>query len=345
MYSKLTNAHQKLFISLKNLSCTGYFKPRLRLPQRAGQLDISGHNCVKTILLSLLGIFSIMLAPIAWGAASGPSSYQFEIVIYSKLNQQSLQSEDWPYLQGNLTQSNGGTLLLAPSPDSQATAAKNKAAPPTDGQGTNPQAQTATQPEVAATTATTANPAGNDPNQTTGTTASAPTLQLITTDNYLIPAATLDKLRQHGYKIVLQAGWVQPSAQLDRTTHLHLLGGQSYPSNTDQSNATNTLGAITTSTTPQNPSTYQVNGDIAISLNRFFNFKFNLLFTEPTASLQKIDRQFNRNNQWGQWSYFHLYQRRRMRSGELNYIDHPLYGILVMIKPIDNTGKDYTDKN
>ena len=339
MYSKLTNAHQKLFISLKNVSCTGYFKPRLRTPHRSGQLDISGHNCVKTILLSLLGIFSIMLAPIAWGAPGGPSSYQFEIVIYSKLNQQSLQSEDWPYLQGNLTQSNGGTLLLAPSPNSQGQPDENNPAPSTTPQDTNPQTQTATGAEVATTSASTAKS-----DQGASTNADAIPLQLVAPNNYLIPPATLNKLQRSGYNIVLQVGWVQPSAQLNRTEHFHLLGGQSYPPTKDQANAT-TLGAQTTSAAYQNANTYQVNGDISISLNRFFNFKFNLLFTEPTTTLQKIDRQFNRNNQWGQWSYFHLYQRRRMRSGELNYIDHPLYGILVMIKPIDNTGKDYTDKN
>ena len=260
-------------------------------------------------------------------------------MIYSKLNQQSLQSEDWPYLQGNLTQSNGGTLLLAPSPNSQGQPDENNPAPSTTPQDTNPQTQTATGAEVATTSASTAKS-----DQGASTNADAIPLQLVAPNNYLIPPATLNKLQRSGYNIVLQVGWVQPSAQLNRTEHFHLLGGQSYPPTKDQANAT-TLGAQTTSAAYQNANTYQVNGDISISLNRFFNFKFNLLFTEPTTTLQKIDRQFNRNNQWGQWSYFHLYQRRRMRSGELNYIDHPLYGILVMIKPIDNTGKDYTDKN
>ena len=122
--------------------------------------------------------------------------------------------------------------------------------------------------------------------QGASTNADAIPLQLVAPNNYLIPPATLNKLQRSGYNIVLQVGWVQPSAQLNRTEHFHLLGGQSYPPTKDQANAT-TLGAQTTSAAYQNANTYQVNGDISISLNRFFNFKFNLLFTEPTTTLQK----------------------------------------------------------
>ena len=130
-------------------------------------------------------------------------------------------------------------------------------------QDTNPQTQTATGAEVATTSASTAKS-----DQGASTNADAIPLQLVAPNNYLIPPATLNKLQRSGYNIVLQVGWVQPSAQLNRTEHFHLLGGQSYPPTKDQANAT-TLGAQTTSAAYQNANTYQVNGDISISLNRF----------------------------------------------------------------------------
>ena len=57
-----------------------------------------------------------------------------------------------------------------------------------------------------------------------------------------------------------------------------------------------------------------VDGTICVSIRRYLNVTLNLLF---------------KNN----LDYFYLSENRRMRSNELNYIDFPVYGVLIKIVP------------
>ena len=58
-----------------------------------------------------------------------------------------------------------------------------------------------------------------------------------------------------------------------------------------------------------------VEGIIRVSVQRYLNVALNLVF---------------KNNS----NYFYLSQNRRMRSNELNYVDFPLYGVLIKIVPV-----------
>lgn len=64
--------------------------------------------------------------------------------------------------------------------------------------------------------------------------------------------------------------------------------------------------------------TWQVSGTLALNLQRYFDAHFNLQFYNPT------------NN-----TSYKVNQIQRMKSNELNYIDHPLYGILIKIVPLN----------
>ena len=84
--------------------------------------------------------------------------------------------------------------------------------------------------------------------------------------------------------------------------------------------------------------TWQVNGVMSLYLNRYINTQFNLAFAMPTSQFEAL----NHNPQSTQPSheavtYLMLNQKRRTKSNELNYIDHPVYGILMKIIPINET--------
>ena len=76
------------------------------------------------------------------------------------------------------------------------------------------------------------------------------------------------------------------------------------------------------------------NGLLAIKLDHYFNLKFNFVLAIPTANLTSIDSSWDDNKFWGDYSYFHFLNSRRMRSEEINYIDFPLLGIIVLITPL-----------
>lgn len=71
---------------------------------------------------------------------------------------------------------------------------------------------------------------------------------------------------------------------------------------------------------------WQVNGTFTLSVRRFFNAQFTLLFT-PSKLMQHAGVPLP--------NVFRLMQTRRMRSNELNLINHPLYGVLIKITPVD----------
>lgn len=80
----------------------------------------------------------------------------------------------------------------------------------------------------------------------------------------------------------------------------------------------------------------KLNGWMEITLGHYFDVHVNLLLTVPTAIL----RQLSANGYFSKWSQpnftFQLSQNRRMRSNELNYLEHPLMGMLIKITPVKN---------
>jgi len=127
-----------------------------------------------------------------------------------------------------------------------------------------------------------------------------------------------NRLSRSGYTIILHTAWVQNFSQpLKYPIHLF---------------------------SPQQPSlhpTTVMNGTIDITLNRYFNIAIDLLFGEPIDRLTSIispeELEKNFHNIANGIAYFHFTQSRRMKSAELNYIDHPLYGILIKITPFPNS--------
>lgn len=130
------------------------------------------------------------------------------------------------------------------------------------------------------------------------------------------------------YKIILHASWQESLAQLDRKTTFHLYGGKLYDSEGRYIDS-NVTESIPFDQTQQ----WELNGTVTVKLDRYFDFDFNLLFAEPYEILSQLsDKVDNMENQT--FKYFKLEQTRRTRSTLLNYIDHPLYGILFKVTPI-----------
>ncbi len=129
-------------------------------------------------------------------------------------------------------------------------------------------------------------------------------------------------------KVLLHLAWRQKIAKPRQARPIHIYGGNIYEA------SGSIIGKVEYEQPPYNTETlWQINGTITPSLIRYINLKFNLLLTEPVAILPDFNHYSN--NREGQFAYFHLQQNRRMRSDQLNYIGHPLYGILVKVIPID----------
>lgn len=75
-------------------------------------------------------------------------------------------------------------------------------------------------------------------------------------------------------------------------------------------------------------------GTFNISVGKYFHFQTKAIFND----LSKIDVSAGSNNQnpTGAYTSALLFETRKMRSGELHYLDNPFFGIIVRIDKINN---------
>lgn len=131
--------------------------------------------------------------------------------------------------------------------------------------------------------------------------------QLLPQTQWLLnPAQQL--LEKNQYSVLLHLAWQQSAAALRAGQIIHLSGGDIYEDKYSQ-----------------------VNGILAIRLERYFSVHTNLQFLMPWASLQNLNLPNISQSPGNPYMTFNINEHLRMRSNELNYIDHPLYGILIKI--------------
>lgn len=271
-------------------------------------------------LITAIAIASALIASPSSLAALAPK-YQFDLIIYQQINPQSLSSESWPELNANIMQPNPNNItLFAPltgDPTLIPAATSNIATTSRDNSAINQ---------------------SNNPE--------TPSLQLADNSKYIINERQLRRLSSK-HPIVLHISWIETSKKLASGSSLNIIGGSNLNSSTESNSKSQQLltnNQTQTATATSNTinlntisnAIYQVKGTISIKLRRYFNVKTNLIFTAASDDLKKILPSWDKNNNLGKWSYFQLMQNRRMRSNELNYIDFPLYGVLLTIKPIEN---------
>ncbi len=129
-----------------------------------------------------------------------------------------------------------------------------------------------------------------------------------------------------GYQVLMHIAWIQPIMNSRFKIPIHIYGGNAYNSNGSTTSFSSNEG-----TPYYNQSNWQLDGTVNISVMRYFNVQFNLLFKEPLAELNALaTNNYFRDLNTGLVN-FRLLQTRRTRSKELNYIDFPLYGILFKI--------------
>ncbi len=79
----------------------------------------------------------------------------------------------------------------------------------------------------------------------------------------------------------------------------------------------------------------KIDGTITINRDRYFDIKTNLILTEPISYLNTISPGNYSDIPNNEFTSFQMKQTRRMRSNELNYIDQPLFGMLIKIVHIE----------
>lgn len=210
--------------------------------------------------------------------------YQIEMIVFSHINANRLDSEQWPVLTTSPLQNFKDAYQLLPDLDTPA-----------------------------------------NPNATPD-----PFKPMLLQSSYYFLNPVLNKLNQSpAYQVILHTAWTQAVHDTKHERWIHIYGGHGFDNNG------NVVAQDLDGTVPYDLAAHwQVDGLMKLNLIHYFNTRYIMYFVAPTADIQNISQNTNFQNIDNPLLYFKLDQTRRMRSNELNYIGHPMYGVLIKIKRV-----------
>ena len=133
------------------------------------------------------------------------------------------------------------------------------------------------------------------------------------------------------YRILKHVAWLQPGFDKENAIPVHITAGIDYSSKFGKlSPATD---ASSSQPEPKKDPVHELDGTVKIVLGRYLHVFTDLVYRRPF----KTDPE-NEPDTAGQdftLAEFSLKTHRKMRSQELHYIDHPWFGILVKIFPVE----------
>jgi hypothetical protein len=149
-------------------------------------------------------------------------------------------------------------------------------------------------------------------------------------DNQLTLGRAKKRLQQN-YRLIMHKGWRQTLSDKATAQNIRLMGGQNY-----------TVG---------NAIDNEVDGIIKLSTGRYMNVDADLVFHKPmklapgtavelgvasenqgTARFELADKNWQSDPQ-ARLQPFRLKESSRLKADEIHYIDHPLYGIIIVVSP------------
>lgn len=153
-------------------------------------------------------------------------------------------------------------------------------------------------------------------------------------DNQLTLGRAKKRLQQN-YRLIMHKGWRQTLSDKDNAPKVHLMGGQNYSG----SSATDSQH-------------FEVDGVLKLSSGRYLNVDADLLFHKPmkivssanvelgvpnnmqgTARFVEVSSKSWQEDSAARLQTFRLKESSRLKVDELHYIDHPLYGIIIVVSP------------
>lgn len=235
-------------------------------------------NFTSTIRCLFIALACLFLnQAIAADNSSNAKQYQVEIIIYSQITPQAVQSEQWPITPAFQLPSSRYVNLVQAADDT----------PITDNQ-----------------------------------------IQLLPAKDFKLKHVQRRINNNPDYKTIMHIAFRTAAQSPRQAVPIHIQGGTSFLPNGDHANGTESTDGIQ----------QQVNGMISLNVQRYFNVAFNLTFSAPLQQIASLSKDNYYNTLDSGLMHFHLLQNRRMRSNELNYIDFPLYGIVMKIFPIKQYG-------
>lgn len=250
------------------------------------------------------GLLSVLLAGSASGAGKeGPSTYQVEVLIFAVNDTAALAAESWP--ESYESSSTGQFLYITTPEHAPKTASSNKDA-------------AAKKPVIAS-------------------------YQFLGQDQFKLSASVAKLKKNPHYEVLLHTAWRQPAIDLKDETAVYVFSGMTEPehpvdtpsagsgtSSAPQSSA-QTRGNTEESLNSE-PRAPRLSGTVKLALGQYLHVALDLFYRKEVSRIGSVDASGKEIlASHNALQSFRLNEMRRIKTGEVNYFDHPLFGALVLI--------------
>lgn len=267
-------------------------------------------NFQRSILILLLGLASNGFA--ATNSDDEERWYDIEILIFENVGQAGLSSETWPV--DPALPDFGNAVELVPAQIA-----------PVD-------------PALPGDTGATGDSAPVE------STAPKP-YQLLTSNDFNLTPEEIKLSKSEKFYPLLHVAWRQPvlSDKDAKAVHIHSTMEQSQDDDIFSSDETLALPPNNDFFTPQSNSDSAlpmnvIDGTIKVTLSKYLHLEADLLYRVKAEQKNEFNI-FGFRKEEPSLTAFKLKDSRRMRSGEIHYFDHPLFGMLVRITPYQLAGQ------
>ncbi len=159
--------------------------------------------------------------------------------------------------------------------------------------------------------------------------------QPLPAEEYILKSVA-SRLQQSGqYQVIKHIAWRQPMADKNDALPIQIQAGRdftaSFPERAYRQVEFSDTGAINAS--KSSDKIYELEGTINVVITRYIHVYSDMVYRLPRTNPSVADDAMHRQQVLVDYS---VNSHRRMRSGELHYIDHPLVGILVEATPIED---------
>lgn len=145
------------------------------------------------------------------------------------------------------------------------------------------------------------------------------------------------------YSLLLHTGWRQPGLENGKTIPVWIRGGRVFSnrySSIDQFSQIQPTEESAITPTPRY-GLYELEGLVEITLSRYLHTRADLVLRKPADPITLMQQQQDigltdeelERLEGGSLLNYGMNEQRRMRSKKLHYLDHPQFGMLVLITP------------
>lgn len=169
-------------------------------------------------------------------------------------------------------------------------------------------------------------------------------------DNQLMLHDAKRKIQKR-YPLVLHKGWRQVITDKDHAQRVHLVGGKVF-NRTSVSGGADSQSNVSGQMSVGSPQ-YEVDGTIRFIASKYLHVETDLLFRKPmkmvtaeagigaelnsgsSARFAEVASNLQQQDNV-RLQAFRLKETNRIKMDEIQYIDHPFYGVMVMVSPEKN---------